>query len=61
MARRELNTTRSKIGYQADVSDQEWTFCMPYLLLMDVEAPQRTHDLRAVFNGLHYIVRNGCL
>ena len=60
MAKRKLNTTSGKTGYQTDVSDQEWAFCMPYLLLMDEEAPQRTHDLRAVFNGLRYIVRNGC-
>lgn len=60
MATRKLNTTSGKTGYRTDVSDAEWTFCMPYLLLMDEEAPQRTHDLRAVFNGLRYIVRNGC-
>jgi hypothetical protein len=27
---------------------------------MDQEAPQRTHDLRVIFNALRYVVRNGC-
>lgn len=31
----------------------------PYLTLMKEDAPQREHDLRAVFNGLRWIVRTG--
>ena len=31
----------------------------PYLTLMTTDAPQRTHDLREVFNGLRYIVKTG--
>ncbi len=31
----------------------------PYLTLMMEEAPQREHSLRAVFNGLRWIVRAG--
>jgi transposase len=45
--------------YPSDVSDDEWAFVAPYLILMDPEAKQRTHDLREVFNGLRWIVRSG--
>lgn len=31
----------------------------PYLTLMTEDAPQRSHSLRAVFNGLRWIVRSG--
>ena len=45
--------------YPSDVSDDEWAFVAPYLSLMREDAPQREHSLRAVFNGLRYIVRSG--
>jgi transposase len=45
--------------YPSDVTDDEWAFVAPYLTLMKEEAPQREHDLRAVFNGLRWIVRTG--
>jgi transposase len=45
--------------YPSDVSDDEWAFVAPYLTLMTAEAPQRTHDLREVFNGVRYVVRTG--
>lgn len=31
----------------------------PYLMLMSEAAPQRTHSLREVFNGLRYIIKTG--
>jgi transposase len=43
----------------SDVSDDEWAFVAPYLTLMGPDAPQRTHDLREVFNALRWIVRAG--
>lgn len=43
----------------SDVSDDEWTFVAPYLILMKEEAPQRRHDLREIFNGLRWVVRAG--
>jgi len=46
--------------YPSDVSDEEWAFAAPYLCLLPQDAPQRTHSLREVFNGLRYIVRGGC-
>jgi transposase len=45
--------------YPTDVSDEEWAFVAPYLTLMTPEAPQRTHDLREVFNALRWLVRAG--
>jgi transposase len=45
--------------YPSDVSDEEWAFVAPHLTLCREDAPQREHALRAVFNGLRYIVRTG--
>ena len=53
-----METTRKP--YPSDVSDEEWAFVAPYLTLMTLEAPQRTYDLREVFNALRYLVRAGC-
>jgi transposase len=41
------------------VSEEEWAFVAPYLTLCREDAPQCEHALRAVFNGLRYIVRTG--
>jgi transposase len=49
----------SRTGYPSDVSDEEWAFVAPYLTLMTEEAPQRAYSLRAVFNGLRWLVRAG--
>ena len=49
----------SRRPYPSDVSDEEWSFVAPYLILMDQEAPQRQHDLREVFNALRWLVRAG--
>jgi transposase len=43
----------------SDGSDDEWSVVAPYLTLMTEDAPQREHNLRDVFNGLHWIVRTG--
>lgn len=45
--------------YPSDVTDEEWAFVAPYLTLLTPEAPQRTHDLREVFNALRWLVRAG--
>ena len=50
---------REQTGYPSDVSDEEWAFVAPYLALCRENAPQREYSLRAVFNGLRYIVRTG--
>jgi transposase len=50
-------TTRKP--YPSDVSGEEWAFVAPYLALVREDAPQRTHDLREVFDALRWIVRSG--
>jgi transposase len=46
-------------GYPSDVTDEEWAFVLPYLLLCREDSPQRRHDLRAVFNAVRYVARTG--
>lgn len=50
---------KGQIGYPSDVSDEEWAFVAPYLALCREDSEQREYPLRAVFNGLRYIVRTG--
>jgi transposase len=50
---------RTRTAYPSDVSDEEWSFVLPYLTLMTPEAPQRRYDLREVFNALRWMVRAG--
>jgi transposase len=45
--------------YPSDVSDEEWSFVVPYLTLIRLDSEQRDHDLRAVFNALRWLVRSG--
>src|SRR5882672_4701437 len=45
--------------YPSDVSDEEWSFVVPYLTLIRLDSEQREHDLRAVFNALRWLVRSG--
>ena len=49
----------SRKPYPSDISDEEWAFVIPYLALVREDAPQRTHNLREVFNALRWIVRSG--
>jgi transposase len=53
-----MNTTRK--SYPSDVSDAEWEFLLPYLLLMREDAPQREYPLRELFNAMRYVVKTGC-
>jgi transposase len=50
---------KGQIGYPSDVTDEEWAFVAPYLALCREDSEQRQYGLRAVFNGLRYIVRTG--
>lgn len=50
---------RPRKPYPSDVSDDEWAFGTPYLTLMRPDAPQRTQDLREVFNATRWMVRSG--
>lgn len=51
--------TNEREAYPSDVTDEEWTFCVPYLTLMKEDAPQREHPLRELFNGLRWLARTG--
>jgi transposase len=55
---RVMNATRK--SYPGDVSDAEWEFLLPYLILIREDAPQRSHDLREVFNAIRFVVKTGC-
>src|SRR5260221_5136642 len=46
-------------AYPSAVSDDEWAFVAPYLTLLALDALQRQHDLRAVFNALRYLAHTG--
>jgi transposase len=46
-------------AYPSDISDDEWALVAPYVTLMTEDAPQRTHSLREVLNGLRWLVRTG--
>ena len=48
-----------RAAYPSDVSDAEWALVAPYLALLREDSGQRDHALRAVFDGLRYIVRTG--
>ncbi len=54
-----MDTISPRTPYPSDVSDEEWAFLAPYLTLMREDAPQRTHPLRELFNGLRFIARTG--
>ena len=46
-------------AYPIDITDEEWALVAPYLTLMTEAAPQRSHSLREVFNGLRWLIRSG--
>jgi transposase len=45
--------------YPSDVSDEEWAFVAPYLMLLPPDVGQRRYDVREAFNGVRYIVKTG--
>lgn len=55
---RSLASMHARKPYPSDVSDEEWEFVAPYLTLLALDAWQRDHDLREVFNGLRWWVRS---
>jgi transposase len=46
-----------RAGSPSDVCKEQWSFAAPDLTLMTAGAPQCEHDLREVYDGLHWIVR----
>ncbi len=53
------STQSTRKPYPSDVSDEEWAFVAPYLVLLSEDASQRRYPLREVFNGLRYVVKTG--
>ncbi len=45
--------------YPSDVSDDEWAFVAPYLVLMTEDAPQRVYAMRDVFDAVRWLTRTG--
>src|ERR1041384_7165810 len=54
-----MNDAPRRKPYPSDVSDEQWAFVAPSLALVREDAPQRSHDLREVFNALRWLVRTG--
>jgi len=52
-----MSSTRKP--YPSDVSDDEWAFVAPYLVLLGEDASQRRYPLCEVFSGLRSIVKTG--
>jgi transposase len=46
-------------GYLTDVTNEEWAFVLPYLLLSRADSGSLQHDLRAIFNAMRYVVKGG--
>lgn len=46
-------------SYLTDVSDEEWAFVLPYLLLSREDNRSRSYALRDVFNAVRYVVKGG--
>ena len=57
---RKFRDTSATPSYPSDVRDDEWAFVAPYLALLQEDAPQRRHSLRALFNALRYLGHPGC-
>lgn len=51
---------RSQLRYPSDVTDEEWALIAPLLPPARRGGNKRTVDLRAVVNGLMYILSTGC-
>ena len=47
-------------AYPSDVTDEEWAFVLPHLLLSKEDSASRKHGLRAVFDAHGYLLRAGC-
>src|SRR5271170_2452936 len=50
---------RIRREYLTDVSDEEWAFVLPYLLLSREDNASRQDDLRALFDAVRSIVKTG--
>jgi transposase len=51
---------RSKLRYPSDVTDEEWALVAPLIPPAKPGGNKRTIDLRAVLDGVMYILSTGC-
>ncbi|MFC7694525.1 IS5 family transposase [Paeniroseomonas aquatica] len=51
---------RSKLRYPSDLTDEEWSIVGPLIPPAKGGGNKRTIDVRAVLNGVMYILRTGC-
>jgi transposase len=51
---------RARLRYPSDVTDEEWVLIAPHIPPAKPGGNKRTVDLRAVVNGLMYILSTGC-
>ena len=51
---------RSKLRYPSDLSDEEWALIAPEISPAKRGGNKRTVDIRAVINGLMYVLSTGC-
>jgi len=51
---------RSGLRYPSDLTDEEWTFVAPLIPPAKRGGGKRSVDLRAVVNGLMYVLSTGC-
>jgi transposase len=51
---------RSRLRYPSDITDPEWALIGPLIPRAKPGGNKRTVDVRAVVNGLLYILRSGC-
>jgi transposase len=51
---------RAGLGYPSDLTDAEWVLVAPFIPPAKRGGRQRTVDVRAVLNGIFYILATGC-
>src|SRR3954471_22985786 len=51
---------RSKLRYPSDLTDEEWAIIAPLIPRAKRGGNKRTIDVRAVLNGVMYILSTGC-
>jgi transposase len=51
---------RSRLRYPSDLTDEEWALVEPFIPLAKRGGNKRTVNVRAVVNGLMYVLSTGC-
>ena len=52
---------RDHLRYPSDLTDDEWTLVEPFIPPPKPGGGKRKQDMRAVMNGVMYILSTGCL